>query len=45
MVVPSDTETWKVSVEFARPSGAVKVGDDADELLSETAVPPVCVHV
>ncbi len=41
VLVPSLTVTSKVAVVFDSPSGAVKVGDEADSELKVTDVPPV----
>ena len=43
--VPSDTVSWKVTSEFTRPSGAVKVGEDALASESVTEVPAVWTQV
>ena len=44
-LVPSETESWKVTAVFVRPSGAVNVGALACTSLSVTAGPAVCVQV
>ena len=45
VLVPSETASWKVTLVFARPSGAVKVGVVEWTSLSETLGPAVCVQV